>query len=121
VSWNGAPVGLVGMFAIIVIAPLFLATEGSAAILANRDTKEHKLTVIAGKDGETRLLNRDETWRDFCSNGCIVRLDDGENTTYELEGSDVVSIEDGVIYYDRDDIAPSPLGSETAPSLPSQK
>jgi len=121
VSWNGAPVGLVGMFAVVVIAPLFLATEGLAATLTNRDAKEHTLTVISGKDGETRLLKRNESWRDFCTDGCIVRLDDRENTTYELEGSDVVSIEDGVIYYDRDDMAPSPLGPGTAPSWPSEK
>ncbi|MGD9671222.1 MAG: hypothetical protein AB7U75_19605 [Hyphomicrobiaceae bacterium] len=104
------------LFAVALIAPLLLATDGSAASVTNRDAREHTLTVISGKDGDRRVLKPDEVWNDFCAEGCIVRLDDDENATYELEGSDVVSIEDGFIYYDRDDTAPSPLGPGAAPS-----
>lgn len=105
------------LFAVALFAPLLLATDGSAASVTNRDAKEHKLTVVSGKDGDSRVLKRDEAWNDFCTEGCVVRLDDAENATYELEGSDVVSIEDGFIYYDRDDTAPSPRPGE-APSPP---
>lgn len=121
VSWSSAPVGPMRLFTVALIAPLLLATDGSAASLTNRDPKEHKLTVISGKDGDSRVLKPDEAWNDLCTEGCIVRLDDDENATYELEGADQVSIEDGFIYYDRDDTAPSPLGSGMAPSLPSEK
>lgn len=109
------------LFTVAVIAPLLLATDGSAASLTNRDPREHKLTVMSGQDGDSRVLKPDEAWNDFCAEGCIVRLDDDENATYEIEGSDVVSIEDGFVYYDRDDTAPSPLESGAKPSSPSGK
>lgn len=76
--------------------------------------------MISGKDGVSRVLKPDEAWNDVCAEGCIVRLDDDENATYELEGSDVVSIEDGFIYYDQDDKASSPLAPEVVPSPPAK-
>lgn len=119
-SRSSAPVIAMRVFAVALIAPLLLATDGSAASVTNRDAREHSLKVISGKDDESRVLKPGEAWNDFCTEGCVVRLGDDEITTYELEGSDVVSIEDGFIYYDRDDTAPSPLGSGAAP-FPSVK
>ena len=115
VTWSSAPVIPMRMFAVAMIAPLLLAPDGFAASLTNRDAIEHKLTVMTGKKDESRVLHPDEAWKDFCTTGCVIRLGDDEITTYELEGADVVSIEDGFIYYDRDDTAPSPLGSRAVP------
>ena len=42
--------------------------------------------------------------------GCVIRLSDSENDEYELEGSEIVSIEDGYLYYDGPD-----SGAEMAP------
>ncbi len=36
----------------------------------------------------------------ICAKGCVIRLNDSENDEYELKGSEVVSIEDGYLYYD---------------------
>jgi hypothetical protein len=36
----------------------------------------------------------------ICQKGCVIRLNDSDNDEYELKGSDVVSIEDGYLYYD---------------------
>ena len=107
-------------FAAALIAPFLLATDGVAASVTNRDTKEHKLSVVSSKDADSRVLKPNEAWSDFCLKGCIVRLNDDENATYELEGSDVVSIEDGFIYYDRDDSASPPRAPEAAPSPPAR-
>ena len=111
---------LLRLFAVALFTPTLLATDGSAASLTNRDANEHKLSVISGKDGQSRVLKPNEAWNDICPKGCVVRLDDNENATYELEGSDVVSIEDGFIYYDRDVGTSPPLAPGAAPSPPAK-
>ena len=50
-----------------------------------------------------------------CLKGCVIRLSDSENDEYELEGSEVVSIEDGYLYYDGPD-----GGAEVVPGQPAQ-
>ncbi len=107
-------------FAAALIAPLLLAADSLAASVTNRDAREHKLTVLSTKDADSRVLMPNEAWRNFCLKGCIVRLNGDENATYELDGSDVVSIEDGFIYYDRDDSASPPRAPEAAPSPPAK-
>lgn len=107
-------------FAAALIIPFLLASDGLAASITNRDAVEHKLSIVSSKDAESRVLKPGGFWNDVCLKGCIVRLNDDENATYELEGSDVVSIEDGFIYYDRDaSVSPAPAPG-AAPSPPAK-
>jgi hypothetical protein len=97
---------LVGAFAV------FCSVSSAQAIsVSNRDDKDHKLTVIEGEAKVDHTLKASAILENICLNGCIIRLNDSDNDEYELEGTEVVSIEDGYLYYDGPEAAP-----ETAPA-----
>lgn len=80
---------------------LFLSVANTAAItVTNRDDKDYKLTVIEGEAKSDHTLKTGAVLDNVCMKGCVVRLNDSENDEYELEGTEVVSIEDGYLYYD---------------------
>jgi deoxycytidylate deaminase len=100
--------------AAIVAANLFLATgfaaTATAAVsLTNRDDREHKVTVIEGDAKVDHLVKPQQELKDICKKGCVVRLNDSDDDEYELEMNDIVSIEDGYLYYDE------PPAGETKP------
>jgi hypothetical protein len=98
----------------------FLAvTPVHAATVTNRDAKEYKLTVLEGDKSQNHTLKPSGVLQDVCPKGCIVRLNDSENDEYELEGTEIVSIEDGYLYYDVPDVAPgAPAAPGTAAPAP---
>ena len=105
---------LVGSFALLVSVG-----AAGAITVTNRDDKDHKLTIIEGEVKKDHTLKAAAVLENLCTKGCIVRLNDSENDEYELEGTEVVSIEDGYLYYD----GPG-ASSETAPEAdkaPGQK
>ena len=95
---------LVGL-TLFAIAPLTV-TWAQAATVTNRDAKEYKLTVLEGDKAQHHTLKPSAVLPDVCPKGCIVRLNDSENDEYELEGTEIVSIEDGYLYYDVPDAVP---------------
>lgn len=86
---------LAGSFAL-----LSFFAQAQAITVTNRDDKEHKLTVIEGEAKTDHALKANAALENVCMKGCVVRLNDSENDEYELEGTEVVSIEDGYLYYD---------------------
>jgi hypothetical protein len=91
VRWCGLGLFLAGL----------VATEAAAAVsVTNRDDKDYKLTVIEGDAKQDHVLKPAGVLEGICAKGCVIRLGDSENDEYELEGSEVVSIEDGYLYYD---------------------
>ncbi len=93
--------GLLGSFALIS-----LLTPADALTVTNRDDKDHKLTVIEGELKKDHVLKAAGVLENLCVKGCVVRLNDSENYEYELDGTEVVSIEDGYLYYDEQPEAP---------------
>lgn len=88
-----------------IAATLILVCISSAGLAAgvsitNRDDKDHKLTVMEGEAKADHVLKPSQVLEGICEKGCIVRLNDSENDEYELEGTEVVSIEEGYLYYD---------------------
>ena len=105
---------------LLAVAPLDAAGV-QAATVTNRDAKEYKLTVLEGDKAQHHTLKPSSVLQDVCPKGCIVRLNDSENDEYELEGTEIVSIEDGYLYYDVPDAAPAagagaPPPATTGPS-----
>ena len=107
---------------VLTIPPL-ASTGAEAATVTNRDAKEYKLTVLEGDKAQHHVLKPSAVLPDLCPKGCIVRLNDSENDEYELEGTEIVSIEDGYLYYDVPDAVPGPApgqgpgqGAAPAPS-----
>ena len=83
-----------------------------AATIANHDDKEHNLTIIEGEAKAVQVLKPMQVLEKVCPRGCIVRLDGDEEDEYELEATDMVSIEEGNMYYD------TPTGSGSEPAKP---
>jgi hypothetical protein len=93
---------------------LALSPASATVSITNRDDKDHKLTVIEG-DGATKtdhILKAAQVLEGICPQGCVIRLNDSEEDEYELEGSEVVSIEEGYLYYDGPD---GPVEGQGAP------
>ena len=114
------PDAAIGMSLFAAVATAVIAVgPAQAATVTNRDAKDYKLTVLEGDKAQHLTLKPSAVLQDVCPKGCIVRLNDSENDEYELEGTEIVSIEDGYLYYDVPDASPgAPGGAAGAPPPP---
>lgn len=87
-----------------VAASLGVALIGSpgafASSITNRDGTDHKVSIIEGNAAADHILRPSATLPGICMRGCVIRLNDSQKDEYELNGSEVVSIEGGYLYYD---------------------
>ena len=93
------------------MAAWYLSSVALAVSITNRDDRDQKVTIIEGAVTKDQVLKPEGTIEGVCLKGCVVRLNDSEDDEYELEGNEVVSIEDGYLYYDGPD-----AGAESGPS-----
>lgn len=102
------------------IALLMWSTAAHAVSINNRDDKDYKVTIIEGDAKQDHVLKASGAIDAVCMKGCIVRLNDSDSDEYELEGPEVVSIEDGYLYYEGGPEAPAePRGGDAGqPSQP---
>lgn len=105
-----------------VLAALLWTSTAQAVSVTNRDDRDVKLTVIEGEAKQDHILKPSQELKEVCQKGCVIRLNDSESDEYELEGTEVVSIEEGYLYYDGPD-APAEPGSGAAgqPSEPDKR
>lgn len=93
--------GFVSKIATGAIAVMLFVDAAHAASITNRDERDHKVTIkVEGESAREQVLKSNGVLSDICPKGCVIRLNDKEADEYELEGPDVVSIEDGLLYYD---------------------
>jgi hypothetical protein len=83
-------------------------TAAHAVSITNRDDQDHKVTIIEGETRTDHTLKPSQTLTGVCAKGCTVQLDDDQEEEYQLEGEDIVSIEEGALYYDTPDTPPPP-------------
>jgi hypothetical protein len=83
--------------ALIAILSL-ISTPAAALKLTNRDTSEQKMTISENSGSRDQVLKPSETVEGFCSGGCSIKMQDGEE--YEFDGNEIVSIEDGLMFLD---------------------
>lgn len=101
------------------LAALLLTTAAQAVSVTNRDGQDHKVTIIEGDAKADHVLKPDAVLQDICQKGCLIRLDDSSDDPYELEGSEVTSIEEGQLYDDEPEApADPPAGDAGQPSQP---
>ena len=93
-------IGLIGL--------LLSTTAAHAVSITNRDEREHKVTVIEGEAAAEHVLNPSQTLTGICLKGCTIRMNNTEDDEYRLAADDVVSIEDGTVYYDAPDASAGP-------------
>ena len=93
-----------------------------ASSIKNRDGKDCKVSVVEGNATNVYILRPSALLEGVCVKGCVIRLNDSEKDEYELKGSEVVSIEDGYLYYDGPPASAVPkAGDADQPSEPSAK
>jgi hypothetical protein len=98
-----------------LIAVLLLPSVVHSASIKNRDDRDHKVTVIEGSSQKDHVLKPNAVLDGICETGCLIRLGDSQDDPYELESSDVTSIEEGQLYGDEVGV-PSEFGSGTPDS-----
>jgi hypothetical protein len=89
-----------------------------AATITNRDDQEQKLTITEGEGTTEHTLKPAQVLENVCMKGCLIRLNGSEDDEYEVEGTDVVSVEEGFLYYDGPDEPQAPSNSPATPIPP---
>jgi hypothetical protein len=88
-------------------ALLTSSIAADAATITNRDEQDQKITIVEGDAKSEHTIRPGQVLENICVKGCIVRLSDSDEDEYEVAGEDVVSIEEGYLYYDGPDGAPN--------------
>ena len=108
-------------------ALLTSSIAADAATITNRDEQDQKITIVEGETPTEHTIRPGQVLDNVCMKGCIVRLSESDEDEYEVTGDDVVSIEEGFLYYDEPEAtqngaapgaapaAPPPTGGEEAP------
>ncbi len=111
----------------VLIAVLLTPSAVHSASITNRDDVDRKVTVIEGSSQKDHILKPNAVLEGICETGCLIRLGDSQDDPFELESSDVASIEEGQLYDDEVGV-PSESGSDTfdpgtgaQPSQPSSR
>ena len=97
-----------------VVGLLLSSTAAHAVSITNRDDQDHKVTIIEGDTKTDHVLKPSQVLTGVCAKGCTIRLNDDEDDEYELVADDVVSIDEGSLYYDNPDTPAAPAPA-TAP------
>lgn len=107
------------VYAVCIGVALVLATPASAVSLTNRDDRPYKVAITEGEARTEQALAPGGVLDGVCLAGCVLRLDNSSNDEYELEGPEIVSIEDGYLFYDGPDgPAEAPTGEMARPDAP---
>jgi hypothetical protein len=93
----------VRFLAVCLSAALTCSSAALALTVINRDDHDHKITIVEGSRSQDQVLKPEAQIDNVCIKGCVIRLNDSDEEEYELEGNEVVFIEDGNLYYDGPD------------------
>jgi hypothetical protein len=108
-----------------VIAALSVATTlftpgALAATVKNLDETEHMITVIEGSNSQDLTVKPGSSLEGICQKGCLLRLDGSSEDPYELEGTEVTTIEKGQLWgEDQEPPVPSVDGDTSGAPSPS--
>jgi methionine aminopeptidase len=106
--------------AALSLLSLFFTQAADAVSVKNLDEADHTFTVVEGASSQDLSLKPGASVNGICLNGCKITLS-GDPDTYKLEGGEVTSIENGVLWGD-DVIAPAAKGdSSPGGALPDKK
>jgi hypothetical protein len=100
-----------------VAACATISTAGAVSV-TNRDEKEQKIQILEGEVKKDHMLKPAAVLDGVCLKGCVIRLNDNDNDEYELDGTEVVTIEDGYLYYDGPDTPAQGATPAPAPKSP---
>lgn len=106
----------------VLIAVFLFSSAAYPASIANRDGRDHTVTVIEGNSQKDHILKPNAVLEGVCEAGCLIRLDDSRDDPFELDGSEITSIEEGQLYDDESGVPSEPSsGSAAQPSQPGSR
>ncbi|HEX7074871.1 MAG TPA: hypothetical protein VF226_12590 [Hyphomicrobiaceae bacterium] len=98
---------------VVGVAAVLASAEAAATVsLTNRDDRTYKVTIVENGTSQDHSLAPSAVLEGICPHGCIIRLNDSEDDEYKLEGDEIVSIEDGFVYYDGSEPPEQPVPGE---------
>ena len=103
--------------AVCVIGLLLSTTAAHAVSITNRDERDHKVTIIEGEARADYVMKPSQSVTDICLKGCTIRMNDSDGDEYRLVAEDVVTIEDGTVYFE----GPDPSVRPETPQPPGSK
>ncbi len=107
--------------AIGVIGLLLSTTAAHAVSITNRDERDHRVTIIEGESRADYMMKPSQTVTDICLKGCTIRMNDSDGDEYRLAADDVVTIEDGTVYYEGPDPSVGPKTPQTPGKRPGKR
>ena len=85
---------------VVMLAGLGASWTTGAATITNRESEPRTLTIIEGGVSKEHVVKPSAKLENVCIKGCVVRLGQASAGEWELTGDEIVSIEDGFLYYD---------------------
>jgi hypothetical protein len=82
----------------VCLAALCAASQAGAMQITNRDASDHKLVVTESGASKDMIVKPSQVLADICVKGCTIKMSDGEE--YEFDGTELVSIEEGLLFLD---------------------
>lgn len=87
-----------GIATAVILLSASAATQ--AASVSNRDASDQRIVIVEGSSQRSEVLKPGQSLDGICETGCLLRLNGDDANPYELQGSDVTSIEGGKLYID---------------------
>lgn len=78
-----------------------------AATIINRDTSAHTLRVVEGDQEKTIRAEPSQRLDGLCASSCSLYFDD-DPEAYDIAAGDIVSIEDGQLFFEDPELEPDP-------------
>ncbi len=75
------------------------ATTAAASTIINKDKQTHAVSIIERRGSENFKLLPAAKRENICPTGCFIRLNDDSDKQFQLEGNEIVAIENGLLYY----------------------
>ena len=105
--------------ALLMTTPLF-TTAAFAVTVKNLDETEYKVTVVEGSIPQDMSVKPGASLEGICLKGCLLRLNGNTEQPYELEGTEVTTIEKGQLWgEDQEPPVPELSGEPDGTSSPS--
>lgn len=117
---QGAAATLLVVLAASLVGALALPANVLASSITNRDRADYRVSLVEDSVVTEHILAPSETLSSTCAESCVLHLNrDPGHDGYRIEATDVVSIEDGYLYYDAPPASAAPAtGDADQPVAP---
>ena len=110
---GGGSAALILSAVTLIAAVAMMSVHAHGQVLNNRDDVARSVTIQAKSMRRRFDVEPGAAIRDFCGDGCVIRIDEDEGRDFLIEGNERLSIEGGLVYFDGE-IVEKPEGDEAA-------